>query len=151
MDREAVTPTATTKGNQMPLPTTTTHHADCRFLEGSGWCCAPACGRITVPMHKHGNLTAAFPTATYADRIGAYDPSITYDTFGVELWFQSPDGDQSDVAIFHLRCLSGAQAEAVAAMHREVWDIPAYGGADTDVDGIPNARRDTIGGPVPIV
>jgi hypothetical protein len=103
-----------------------------------------------VPMHKHGNLTAAFATATYPNRIGGYDPSTTYDLYSVELWFQSPDGDQSDVQIFHLRCRDAVQAEAVAAMHREVWDIPAYG-EDTDVDGIPMARRDTIGGPVPIV
>jgi hypothetical protein len=35
-------------------------------------------------------------------------------------------------------------------MHREVWGIPSYG-ADADCDGIPMARRDVIGGPVPIV
>jgi len=107
--------------------------------------------RPTVTMHKYGNLVAAFPTATYADRIGDYDPSITYDTFAVELWFQSPTGDQSDSVIFHLPCRNGAQASAIATMHREAWGIPAYGAVDADIDGIPTARRDVTGGPVPIV
>ena len=44
----------------------------------------------------------------------------------VELWFQSPTGDQSDSVIFHLPCTSYAQAVEIAAYHREVWGIPAF-------------------------
>jgi len=29
----------------MNTTTTTTHHTDCRFVSGSGWCCSPQCGR----------------------------------------------------------------------------------------------------------
>ena len=107
--------------------------------------------RPTIRMHNYGRLVAAFPTATYADRIGDYDPSITYDTFAVEMWFQSPTGDQSDSVILHLPCSNGAQASAIAAMHREIWGIPSYGAVEADCDGIPMARRDVTGGPVPIV
>ena len=114
--------------------------------------------RPTIRMHNYGRLVAAFPTATYADGIGGYDHHGTYDSFSVEMWFQSPTGDQSDSVILHLPCRNGAQASAIAAMHREIWGIPNYG-ADpavvgpiaSDIDGIPMARRDVTGGPVPIV
>jgi hypothetical protein len=102
-------------------------------------------------MHNYGRLVAAFPTATYADGIGGYDHHGTYDSFSVEMWFQSPTGDQSDSVILHLPCRNGAQASAIAAMHREIWGIPSYGAVDADCDGIPMARRDVTGGPVPIV
>ena len=58
---------------------------------------------------RYGNLTAAFSTGNV-----------------VELWFQSPTGDQSDSVIFHLPCKTADQAEQIAAAHRDVWHIPKY-------------------------
>ncbi len=77
-------------------------------------------GRPVIRMNQNvrfqseakGNLTAAFAA-------GAEDN-------WVELWFQSPTGDQSDSVIFHLPCVSYAQAVEIAAYHREVWGIPAF-------------------------
>ena len=92
--------------------TTTAHHADCRFISGSGWCCAPQCGRpvITVRM---GDVRAAFTV-------------LRGTKAAVEVWFQSPTGDQSDSVIFHLPCTTATQAESIATAHRDVWGIPAY-------------------------
>jgi hypothetical protein len=41
----------------------------------------------------------------------------------VELWFSSPTGDASDSFIHHLPCLSEAQAQSVAEMHKQVWGL----------------------------
>ena len=66
--------------------------------------------RPIIPMKlRYGNLTAAFATGNV-----------------VELWFQSPTGDQSDSVIFHLPCTTATQAESIAIAHRDVWGIPAY-------------------------
>jgi hypothetical protein len=41
----------------------------------------------------------------------------------VEMWFNSPDGDSSDVQIFTMRCRDNEQALAVCANHKKVWGI----------------------------
>ena len=96
--------------------------------------------RPTITMHKYGNLVAAFPTATYADRIGDYDPNITYDTFAVELWFQSPTGDQSDSQTFYMEVTNWEQGRIISETWRSVWNIPQYGtdAEPTDATGRPN-------------
>ncbi len=72
--------------------------------------------RPTIPMTtKYGDLRAAFPVSN--------DHGENHQ---IELWFQSPTGDQSDSVIFHISCKSAAQAENIAAAHRAVWGIPAY-------------------------
>lgn len=43
----------------------------------------------------------------------------------IELWFAAPNGDSSDSVIMNLYCTSNAQAEAIAARHREVWGLNA--------------------------
>lgn len=60
--------------------------------------------RPTIPMK--GSLVAAFASGRV-----------------VEMWFQSPTGDQSDSQIFYLRCASEEQAEVVAAVHCRVWAV----------------------------
>ena len=67
--------------------------------------------------------------------------STTISTYAVEIVCQSPTGDQSTSWTFHLPCSTAGQAEAVAAMWRKVWDIPAYGNSATlDIDGVPSNR-----------
>ena len=110
--------------------TTTAHHADCRFISGSGWCCAPQCGRpvLTVRM---GDVRAAFTV-------------LRGTTAAVEVWFQSPTGGQSDSTQMHIQCRSIQQADSVAAMWRKAWsltngtDYPW--GEHFDVDGLPRNR-----------
>lgn len=62
---------------------------------------------ITVPkVNVKGDLVACFATNTR-----------------LEMWFQSPNGDSSDVQICYLTCVSEAQAEAIAKRHREAWGL----------------------------
>jgi hypothetical protein len=90
----------------MDTTTTTTHHTDCRFISGSGWCCSPQCGRPVVAMA--GRVVAAFATDTT-----------------VEIWCQSPTGGETDSLIFHMDCRTAAQAEIVASQWRNRWGIDA--------------------------
>ena len=122
----------------MDTPTTTTHHKDCRFISGSGWCCAPQCGRPVINVRK-GDVRAAFPVMDAIYR--APGQSTTISTYAVEIVCQSPTGAQSTSWTFHLPCSTAGQAESVAAMWRKVWDIPAYGNsAPLDIDGVPSTR-----------
>jgi len=41
----------------------------------------------------------------------------------IELWFSAPNGDSSDSVIFNLYCVSNAQAEEIAEIHRKVWGL----------------------------
>jgi len=41
----------------------------------------------------------------------------------VEIWYAAPNGDSSDSVIHHLVCHNDSQAEAVAEMHRSVWNL----------------------------
>ena len=117
---------------------TTTHHKDCRFISGSGWCCAPQCGRPVINVRK-GDVRAAFPVMDAIYR--APGQSTTISTYAVEIVCQSPTGDQSTSWTFHLPCSTAGQAESVAAMWRKVWDIPASGNsASLDLDGVPSNR-----------
>ena len=110
--------------------TTTTHHADCRHIPGSGWCCAPQCGRpvLTVRM---GDVRAAFTV-------------LRGTTAAVEVWYQSPTGDQSDSTQMHILCRSIPQADSVAAMWRRAWNLDVIqrlsDNAAYDVDGLPANR-----------
>ena len=114
----------------MTNTTTTTHHADCRHIPGSGWCCVPACGRpvLTVRM---GDVRAAFTVQRGT-------------TAAVEVWYQSPTGDQSDSTQMHIPCRSIPQADSVAAMWRKAWNLDVIqrlsDNAAYDVDGLPSDR-----------
>jgi hypothetical protein len=88
----------------MDTTTTTTHHTDCRWRPGSGWCCATACGRPVIAMA--GRVTAAFA-------VGAT----------VDIWCQSPTGGESDSQTFHLQCSTPAQADIIAAQWRARWAL----------------------------
>ena len=100
----------------MDTPTTTTHHKDCRFISGSGWCCAPQCGRPVINVRK-GDVREAFPVMDAIYR--APGQSTTISTYAVEIVCQSPTGDQSTSWTFHLPCSTAGQAESVAAMWRK--------------------------------
>ena len=91
----------------MNTTTTTTHHTDCRFVSGSGWCCSPQCGRPVVAMA--GRVVAAFANGMSQ----------------VEIWCQSPTGGESDSCIFRMDCNTDAQAEIIASQWRNRWDIDA--------------------------
>jgi hypothetical protein len=41
----------------------------------------------------------------------------------IDLWFQSPTGDQSDSQILTIRCRDYRQARQVEALHREKWGL----------------------------
>jgi len=47
----------------------------------------------------------------------------------VEIWCQSPTGDQSDTQIFRLECTDLDQARAIAHHWRGVWNLSADGSA----------------------
>jgi len=47
----------------------------------------------------------------------------------VEIWCQSPTGDQSDTQIFRLECTDLDQARAIARHWRGVWNLSVYGSA----------------------
>ncbi len=104
--------------------TTTDHHTDCQHISGTGWCCSPQCGRPVINVRK-GDVRAAFPIRN-ANSLAATTACGPFE-FSVEIHCQSPTGDQSASWIFHLPCSTAEQAESVAAMWRNVWNIPAYG------------------------
>ena len=119
--------------------TTANHHTDCRHISGTGWCCAPQCGRPVINVRK-GDVRAAFPVMA---QWLACDHNGNGHAYAVEIVCQSPTGDQSDSITYHLPCATGEQAESVAAMWRKAWGIPAYGNsANLDMDGIPQDRSD---------
>ena len=84
--------------------TTTTHHSNCTHLSGTGWACAPQCGRPVIAMA--GRVTAAYAEGST-----------------VEIWCQSPTGGESDSQIFHMACGTAAQAEIVATQWRVRWEL----------------------------
>ena len=88
----------------MDTTTTTTHHTDCRFVSGSGWCCAPQCGRPVIAMA--GRVTAAFATGNI-----------------MEIWCQSPTGGESDSQIFYMKCNTPSQAAMIATQWQARWGL----------------------------
>ncbi len=111
--------------------TINTHHIDCRFIIGSGWCCAPHCdtrGRPMIPMV--GRVTAAFVTAS--------DDSRHY---SVEIWVQS--SGESDSLILRIPCQSYEQADTIAKMWQIRWML-------IDGDGSVPATRGTVANATPM-
>ena len=108
--------------------TINTHHRDCRFASGSGWCCAPQCGRPIIPMV--GRVMAAFVTAS--------DDSRHY---SVEIWVQS--SGESDSLIFRIPCQSYEQADTIAMMWQIRWSL-------SDGDGSVPATRGTVANATPM-
>ena len=92
----------------MDTTTTTAHHADCRHIPGSGWCCALKCAHST---HR--------PMIAMAGRVKAAVPMGAE----VEIWCQSPTGGDSDCQIFHLRCNTPEQAEMIATQWQARWNL----------------------------
>ena len=90
----------------MTNTTTTTHHTNCRFVSGSGWCCAPECGEQRPVIAMAGRVTAAFATGST-----------------MEIWCQSPTGGESDAQIFYMDCNTAAQAEFIASQWQIRWGI----------------------------
>lgn len=41
----------------------------------------------------------------------------------LQLWYSSPTGDSSDVAIHELTCINNDQANAIGEMHLKVWKL----------------------------
>lgn len=41
----------------------------------------------------------------------------------LQLWYSSPTGDSSDVAIHELTCINNAQANTIGEMHLKVWNL----------------------------
>jgi hypothetical protein len=83
---------------------TTTHHTACQFVSGTGWACAPQCGRPVIAMA--GRVTAAFSVGST-----------------VEVWCQSPTGGESDSQIFYLQCSTPAQADIIAGQWQARWSL----------------------------
>lgn len=82
-------------------------------------------GRPVIRMHPASRVqNVRFQSEAKGKLTAAFAAGDTENW--VELWFQSPTGDQSDSVIFHLPCTSYAQAVEIAAYHREVWGIPAF-------------------------
>ena len=102
-----------------------------------------------------GRVVAAFAVSFYPGRMPEHMTRSTIrDSWAVEIWCQSPTGGQTDSAIFHLECGSGAQAEAVAAIWRHTWNVPAYGASGSttlDPDGIPTDRIDDPCRGIPVI
>jgi len=96
--------------------TTTDHHTDCRHISGTGWSCAPQCGRPLVAMA--GRVTAAFAVNHGGPCFNGGNAGIS-----VEIWCQSPTGGESDSCIFHLPCRTVAQAEMIASQWQIRWGI----------------------------
>jgi hypothetical protein len=88
----------------MDTTTTTTHHTDCRFVSGSGWCCSLQCGRPVIAMA--GRVVGV-------EAVGAT----------VDIWCQSPTGGESDSQIFHLQCNTPSQAAIIATQWRARWAL----------------------------
>ena len=88
----------------MDTTTTTTHHADCRFISGTGWTCAPQCGRPVIAMA--GRVTAAFATGKV-----------------VEIWCQSPTGGETDAQICYMDCNTDSQAAIIATQWQARWGL----------------------------
>jgi len=71
--------------------------------------------RPIIPMRTPaGKVEAAFVVAN--DRAD----------YKVEIWCQSPTGDQSDSVIFHLPCRTLEQAEFVADLWQKAWGLGAH-------------------------
>ena len=49
----------------------------------------------------------------------------------VDIWFQSPDGDSSDVQVFELRCASHTQAIDIANRYNKMFGVEFTHTADT--------------------
>lgn len=41
----------------------------------------------------------------------------------IEMWFDSPTGDSSDVQYFYMHCVDNRQAEIIWGQHKKVWGI----------------------------
>jgi len=104
---------------------------------------------------KSGRVVAAFAVSFYPGRMPEHMTRSTIrDSWAVEIWCQSPTGGRTDSAIFHLECDDGPQAEAVAAIWRHTWNVPAYGASGSttlDPDGIPTDRIDDPCRGIPVV
>lgn len=51
---------------------------------------------------------------------GSFLGYVAYDNI-LELWFSSPTGDESDVILLRMPCVSSEQAHEIARMHQQVW------------------------------
>ncbi len=71
-----------------------------------------------------GKVEAAFVVANDKD-------------YKVEIWCQSPTGDQSDSVIFHLPARDLEQAEFVASLWQKAWGLGAYDAS------VPASRKDS--------
>ena len=81
--------------------------------------------RPTIPMRvPAGKVEAAFVVANDKD-------------YKVEIWCQSPTGDQSDSVIFHLPARTLEQAEFVASLWQDAW------GLGTDDESVPTSRTES--------
>jgi len=81
--------------------------------------------RPTIPMRvPAGKVEAAFVVANDKD-------------YKVEIWCQSPTGDQSDSVIFHLPARDLEQAEFVASLWQKAWGLGTYD------ESVPASRKDS--------
>ena len=70
--------------------------------------------RPTIPMQTpKGKVVAAFVVGNEKD-------------YEVEIWCQSPTGDESDSVIFHIPATNLVQAESVASLWQKAWGLGAY-------------------------
>ena len=71
--------------------------------------------RPVIAMHTPaGKVEAAFVVAN------------DWTDYKVEIWCQSPTGDQSDSVIFHLPARDLEQAEFVASLWQKAWNLGAH-------------------------
>jgi hypothetical protein len=63
-------------------------------------------GCVAIPQRTRGGLVGGFVENNV-----------------IEMWFDSPDGDSSDVQKFAMHCVDGDQAESIWASHRKVWGL----------------------------
>lgn len=77
---------------------------------------------MTTNNHERKVDLPGEPVAVFAEETDAGNGHV-------EIWCQSPTGDQSDTQIFRLECTDLDQARAIAHHWRGVWNLSADGSA----------------------